>query len=99
MASAILPSTKKDDKLTEAEIRFLTACCVYKHEGNSLALFSPLAKYLVNAKVCKNTRLVSFYKYRLGMKKWVKVSRDVFELNDLLISPEELKTFKFVFKG
>lgn len=99
MANVQLPSEKADCRLTKKEITFLTHCCVYHYNGNSLDRFSSLAKYLVDEAGFSNAREVSVYKTKLAIKKWIRGSRDTFTLSSLFINPEEPKSFVISYVG
>lgn len=97
MANVSLPPDS--DRLTKKEITFLAHCCTYNHTGHSLDRFSVLAKYIISTNMCKNAKEVSFYKTRLGAKKWIKAARDTFELPKSLLDPKEPKSFKIAYIG
>ena len=93
MASAAMPPSRHADKLRKSEVLFLSACCVYMHEGGQLYRFDKLSKYLIESGVCKNNRQVSHYKTKLAGKKWIKADRYTFELSELLKPSDKPKIF------
>lgn len=93
VASAMLPEHKSEDKLTDKEIKFLALCCEYEHNGNDLSRFIPLSKYIINKGFCTSARHVSYYKTKLGSKRWIVSGVDVFEISKLFKDSGEPKTF------
>ena len=93
IASALLPESKKKDKLRKKEIEFLAICCDYAKSGNKLDNFSLLSKHIIMTGLCKSPSEVSWYKTTIGVKKWIKVGRDVFELNPFLMNEKLSTTF------
>jgi hypothetical protein len=83
VASAMLPENKSEDKLTDKEIKFLALCCEYAHNGNDLSRFIPLSKHIIKKGFCTTARHVSYYKTKLGSKRWIVSGVDVFEISAL----------------
>lgn len=99
MANAQVATSKPDDRLTRKEVKFLTYCCIYQFNGNSLERFSTLAKYLIEEAGFKDSREVSVYKTKVATKKWIVGARDTFVLSKLFINPQEAKTFTISYVG
>ena len=90
---------KKEDRLLPKEIQFLARACVYINEGNDAGRFDKFAEYVVKSGLCATKKTVSHYKSVISSKRWIKSDRYTFEISDLLKKPEEVKTFKMVYKS
>jgi len=84
LCMALSGLVKKDNRLTAREAEFLSECCCLHQSGADLNDPSVIFEHFLGKGLLSDRQLISNYKTRLGIKKWVETGYKKYQLPKML---------------